>query len=110
MKPVFSLLLALAAQPLVARAELSPAIDFNRDIRPILSENCFTCHGPDTNKRKAGLRLDEKESAFGKAESGEILITPGQPEKSELIRRIFSQDENVRMAGQLRNIACSLLR
>jgi len=80
--------------PIGVRAELAPAIDFNRDIRPIFSEHCFTCHGPDTNKRKAGLRLDEKESAFGKAESGEVPITPGAPEKSEVMRRITTEDRD----------------
>ncbi len=78
-------------------AEVPSAIDFNRDMRPILSENCFTCHGPDTAKRKAGLRLDEKESAFGKAESGERAIVPGDPEKSEVLRRIASSDKDEQM-------------
>ena len=92
MKPVFSHLLTLAALPLAARGAVQPAVDFNRDIRPIFSENCYTCHGPDTNKRKAGLRLDQKESAFGKAESGEVPVTPGEPEKSEVIRRLTTTD------------------
>ena len=94
MKPVLPFFLSLAMLPIGVRAELAPAIDFNRDIRPIFSEHCFTCHGPDTNKRKAGLRLDEKESAFGKAESGEVPITPGAPEKSEVMRRITTEDRD----------------
>ena len=93
MKPSSLLILALSALPLAARGELPP-IDFNRDIRPIFSENCYTCHGPDTNKRKAELRLDQKESAFGKAESGETPIAPGAPEKSEVIRRITTEDQD----------------
>ena len=60
-------LLALAAATSPARA----GIDFAREIRPIFSEHCFACHGPDAGKRKAGLRLDERASAFGKGESGE---------------------------------------
>jgi hypothetical protein len=67
-------------------------VGYTRDIRPILAENCFTCHGTDHNKRMAGLRLDMRESALGKG-----VIVPGHPGKSELIRRIFSLDENVRM-------------
>ena len=94
MKLASLLILTLATLPLAARGELQPSIDFNRDIRPILSENCYTCHGPDTNKRKAELRLDQKESAFGKAESGETPITPGVPEKSEVIRRITTEDKD----------------
>ena len=67
-------------------------IDFAREIRPILSDHCFTCHGPDANKRKGDLRLDLKDSAFGKAESGASAIVPGHPEMSELVKRITSTD------------------
>ncbi|MEZ6032954.1 MAG: DUF1553 domain-containing protein [Planctomycetaceae bacterium] len=69
-----------------------PAVDFDRDIRPLLSETCFTCHGPDRNQLKAGLRLDQKESAFGPLESGLTAIVPGSPDQSELIRRLLSTD------------------
>ncbi len=55
------------------------SIDFNRDIRPIFSENCYACHGPDKNKRKAGLRLDVKEDAFKKLDSDNFAIVPGKP-------------------------------
>jgi mono/diheme cytochrome c family protein len=81
--------LALAALPFAATAA---EVDFAREIRPLLSDNCFACHGPDSNKRKAGLRFDQKESAFGKAESGEIAIIPGDVEHSELLRRVASAD------------------
>src|SRR6188474_2664385 len=67
-------------------------IDFARDIRPILSDHCFACHGPDANKRKADLRLDLKDPAFGKAKSGAVAIVPGDLEKSELVRRICATD------------------
>jgi hypothetical protein len=73
---------------------LGAELDFNRDIRPILSEHCFTCHGPDANKRKGKLRLDSKESAFTAAESGECAVVPGDLEKSELIRRILTTDKD----------------
>ncbi len=62
-------------------------IEYNRDIRPILSEACFRCHGPDSASRKADLRLDRREAAVG-AKS----IVPGDPESSEIIARIFSDD------------------
>ena len=67
-------------------------IQFNRDIRPILSENCFACHGPDASKRAAELRLDERDAAVAKA-----AFVPGKPEESELIRRIFSNDPDTVM-------------
>ncbi|HYR59215.1 MAG TPA: DUF1549 domain-containing protein, partial [Chthoniobacteraceae bacterium] len=89
--------LLLALVLIFAVAVASPAragIDFAREIRPIFSDNCFACHGPDSSKRKAGLRLDQKESAFGKAESGETPIVPGNPDKSDLLRRITSSDKD----------------
>ena len=66
-------------------------VSFNRDIRPILSENCFYCHGQDGNKRKADLRLDDPDSATGKA------FVPGDVEASALIQRIYSEDLEERM-------------
>ncbi len=63
------------------------SIQFNRDVRPILSEHCFKCHGPDSASRKADLRLDRREAAIA-AEA----LQPGKPEESELVRRIFSTD------------------
>ncbi|HYF35953.1 MAG TPA: DUF1549 domain-containing protein, partial [Prosthecobacter sp.] len=75
------LLLAFAA-PLSQAA----VPDFNRDIRPILSENCYHCHGPDAAKREADLRLDEEKGAK------ESAIVPGKSTESELIKRIFTSD------------------
>ncbi|MDC0261855.1 PSD1 and planctomycete cytochrome C domain-containing protein [Planctomycetaceae bacterium] len=72
-------------------------IDYNRDVRRILSDKCFTCHGPDGEQRQAGLRLDQQASAFAKLESGETAIIPGKPGDSELIKRILSEDEFTRM-------------
>ena len=67
-------------------------IVFNRDIRPLLSDQCFACHGPDANKRKSNLRLDIREEAIKPAKSGEVAIVPGQPDQSELVKRIHSLD------------------
>ncbi len=82
-----------ALLPVAASDRVSETIvDFARDIRPLLSETCFACHGPDGNKLKAGLRLDQKESAFEPVDSGRTAIVPGRPEQSELIRRLLSAD------------------
>ena len=64
---------------------------FGRDIRPILSDRCFACHGPDANTREAELRLDVREEAIKAA------IVPGSPEESELIARVASDDEELVM-------------
>src|SRR4051812_21383558 len=71
-------------------------VDFARDVLPILSDNCFHCHGPDAKARKAGLRLDTKEGAF-KARKGRTTIVPGKSADSELIRRVASTDADERM-------------
>jgi hypothetical protein len=67
-------------------------IEFNRDIRPILSDKCFACHGPDSSHREAELRLDERENALQERD-GHRVITPGKPGMSELVARILSTDE-----------------
>jgi hypothetical protein len=68
------------------------AVDFNREVRPILAQHCFACHGMDEHSRKGKLRLDLPESAHGKGKSGETAIVAGQPDKSEVVHRIFSDD------------------
>ncbi|GIX04481.1 MAG: hypothetical protein KatS3mg114_0350 [Planctomycetaceae bacterium] len=73
------------------------APDFNRDVRPILSQYCFKCHGPDESKREAGVRLDLRETAVGPSDSGTPIIVPGHPEQSALMRRVESTDPDVRM-------------
>ncbi len=79
---------------LFAAANTAIAVDFNRDVRPVLAQYCFKCHGMDEHGRKGGLRLDVRESAIGKGKSGEIAISPGKPDASEAIKRITSKDED----------------
>ncbi len=71
--------------------------DFTRDVRPILSEHCFKCHGPDDAARQAKLRLDLRESALAKTESGSTPIVPGKPDASEVMRRMLSHDPDEMM-------------
>jgi hypothetical protein len=73
-------------------ADAPRSIDFNRDIRPLLSNTCYQCHGPDAAHREAGLRLDQSDSSRSALASGKSAIVPGQPEASELFRRITSND------------------
>jgi hypothetical protein len=73
-------------------------VSYNFDIRPILSDKCYACHGPDANKREAGLRLDEAESAYAKLKDGTgVAIFPGKPKQSELYKRITSVDPDYQM-------------
>lgn len=86
----------LTADTARAEARLPPTVEFNRDIRPILSDNCYACHGPDKNARKAALRLDTEEGALGKGDGTPVIIA-GKPEQSELFRRITAHEEKERM-------------
>lgn len=88
-------LLALLGMSLSLRAAEPPLpdrIQFNRDVRPILSDTCFHCHGPDKQARKGGFRLDDPSAARLPGDSGETPIIPGRPEASEIIRRVFAED------------------
>src|SRR5436190_22466167 len=68
----------------------SDKVSFNRDLRPIMSDTCFRCHGPDKNARMAGMRLDIRDEAIRPTRSGRTPIVPGDPDKSEIIARIFA--------------------
>src|SRR3954470_5295785 len=89
---------------LTANAD-GPKPDFLRDVRPILADNCFRCHGADEQSREAGLRLDERESAVRGGDSGEPAFVAGKPDSSELVRRITSSDESERMPRQKLRLA-----
>ncbi|MBN02442.1 MAG: hypothetical protein CMJ77_25360 [Planctomycetaceae bacterium] len=80
-----------------AAAQTTTPIDFNDQIRPILQERCFNCHGPDEGTREAGLRLDLREGAIQELDSGFVAILAGKAHKSELIARVQSDDEDLRM-------------
>ena len=86
---VFSLLVAAASAA-------EKRIDFNRDVRPILSDNCFQCHGPDKNKRKADLRLDTRDGLFSKIDDV-FPVVPGKPEESDVVARITSTEKDETM-------------
>jgi len=76
---------------MIALLPVHAAIEFNRDIRPILSDRCFSCHGPDNNNRKANLRLDVESAAKAK------VVVPGDPDRSELLRRVTTASKALRM-------------
>ena len=81
----------------VATTAAPKKISFNRDVRAILSENCYTCHGPDANARKVKLRLDVRDEAVKERKGGTFAIVPGEVKESELIYRIMSDDPEERM-------------
>lgn len=106
--PVFSwtVLLASAVGSVpVAWAAEGDAVSFNDDIRPILSNSCWHCHGP--GKQEVGLRLDVRDFALAETDGGVLPIVPGNPEDSEAIKRIFSEDEWDRMPPPDSHLALS---
>src|ERR1043166_7463533 len=86
-----------ATATVLADTKPSTKIDFIRDVRPIFAENCYTCHGPDEGKRKAGVRPDLKDEAFKQLKSDNFAIVPGDVAKSSLIQRLTTKDEDERM-------------
>ena len=93
----FLLWLVITARLTPLSAQAQQHMRFDHDVRPILSNHCWSCHGPDEVSRQAGLRLDLQDSATVPAESGHIAIVPGKPAESELIARINSHDTDVQM-------------
>ncbi len=92
MKPL-SILVALFSLGGVLTVSAEP-LRYNRDIRPILSDNCFACQGPDKANQKAGLRLNVRDVAIKPVESGDTAIVPGNVDKSTLVARILTSDED----------------
>jgi hypothetical protein len=92
---VFSLLCAWAISA-ATTPETHAKVDFNAEIRPLLSDRCYKCHGPDEKSRKAKLRLDTQQGALGKTKNG-VVISPGKPSQSELYQRITSTDPDFKM-------------
>jgi hypothetical protein len=99
MKPILlplGFLTALVVSTDASAGDPTDRVDFNRDIRPILSESCYQCHGPDANRRKGKLRLDVKDDAF-RDRGGYAALVPGKPEESDLLSRVSSTDDEDRM-------------
>src|SRR5271169_359542 len=91
--------LAALAFPVLA-ATPSPAPDFQRQVRPILSDNCFRCHGPDKGNRMADLRLDVREGAFAERKNG-FVIAPGMQADSLISKRITSDEPAIRRPPEM---------
>lgn len=94
------------ADIVAAEAGLPATVDYNLHVKPILSDRCFACHGPDKAKQQAGLRLDMPESAYeALAKSGHTAIVPGNLARSELVRRILSTDPDEMMPTPKSNLS-----
>lgn len=88
--------LCAGPQPSFAEETKPETVQFNRDVRPILSENCFQCHGPDVHQRQAELRLDSREGAMAEHDGGKAVV-PGDVKASRLVQRIISTIADERM-------------
>ncbi len=98
MRPRFLFtVVVLAGCGLCSSARAADEVDFQRNIRPVLADNCFKCHGPDEGARKSKLRLDLRDQALKGGRSGQPAIVPGRPDASELMRRLQSSDETEMM-------------
>ncbi|MEO1844473.1 MAG: DUF1549 domain-containing protein, partial [Akkermansiaceae bacterium] len=82
---------------MVAPNTIAAEPDYGKEIQPLLAEHCYACHGPDAKTRKRGLRFDQREVAVSELKSGARAIVPGDVEKSEMIRRLFSTDPDEMM-------------
>ena len=91
------------------KGKLPAKVDFNNHIRPILSDRCFKCHGPDSKQRQASLRLDIADSAFTalKEHPGSFAIVPGDPLHSQMFLRISSTDTTEQMPPPSSNLSLS---
>src|SRR5687768_18466707 len=90
-RPTFTFLALFLALCGPAWAAAPAKVDYARDVLPILSDNCFHCHGPDEPARKAKLRLDTKEGAY-RVKDDVAVVRPGKSDESELVTRVFSDD------------------
>ncbi|MFP6615620.1 MAG: c-type cytochrome domain-containing protein [Candidatus Hydrogenedentota bacterium] len=103
--PLFSAIIVCGISIAYPSARADDKVDFNRDVRPIISEKCYACHGPDSAAREKDLRFDIREGLFGKSEFGQPLIVPGDPEESEIYYRITAEDPDERMPSADSNLS-----
>ena len=96
---------ATLAAALAAAAASAQEVSFSRDVQPLLSDRCLQCHGPDAKAREADLRLDRREDLFGERD-GYAILRPGDPDRSELIRRVTATDDE-QMPPRHANLALS---
>ena len=97
LRPLRLAVVGWALWKMAVPAFAAPRVDFNREVRPILSDNCFACHGPDSQKVKGQLRLDLRANAIAPAKSGKPAMVAGKPDQSELVRRLETSDPDDQM-------------